>query len=323
MPRHHLVPQFLLRNFADERDQLRARARDDLSSAHLTTVKNACNEIGFYRIEADDLEAWARDGHDPELVEKILCSLESEAADVIGRLTECQIPRTEKDLLHLALFAAVQSTRGWRFRDEVNQTATLQMRAEAQAQPEELARKARAFLRRRGEPAGPDDIAAFVESAYGERGPRLVAPDPVLVQASLGLALQLTPLLMARSLGLYVFDEPSLVISDAPVVSWAPGQGRAVGIGNAHLVFMPLSRTVALAYGQKAQAPIRTGTRIRARQINGLITDDATRWVYEHPDDDLISKIEVPTERPRWVTELLSVKETTRERRELWQHVRR
>jgi hypothetical protein len=323
VPRHHLVPQFLLRNFANERDQLRARARDDLSSAHLTTVKNACNEIGFYRIEADDLEAWARDGHDPELVEKVLSGLEADAADVVARLIERKIPRAEQDLFHLALFVAVQSTRGWRFRDEVNQTVTLQMRAEMRARPEELARKARTFLRRRGEPSSPQDVAAFIESAYGENGPRLVAPDPVTVQASLGHALQLTPLLAARSPRLYVFEEPSLVLSDAPVVSWAPGEGRAVGIGNAHLIFMPLSRTVALAYGQKAERPVCAGTRIRARQINKLIADDATRWVYEHPDDDLVAKIEVPAERPKWATELLSVKETTRERRELWQHVRR
>ena len=65
MPHHHLVPQFLLRNFANKRDELRARARDDLTSGHLTSVNRACNEIGFYRIEADDLEPWARDGHDP------------------------------------------------------------------------------------------------------------------------------------------------------------------------------------------------------------------------------------------------------------------
>jgi Protein of unknown function (DUF4238) len=32
VPRHHLVPQFLLRNFANQRDQLRAVTRDDLKA---------------------------------------------------------------------------------------------------------------------------------------------------------------------------------------------------------------------------------------------------------------------------------------------------
>ena len=324
MPHHHLVPQFLLRNFANKRDELRARARDDLTSGHLTSVSRACNEIGFYRIEADDLEPWARDGHDPEQVEKLFSALESDAAAVVAQLIESEIPHTEQDLFHLALFVAVQSTRGWQFRDDMNQVATLHMRAEMQARAEELAGSARAFLRNRGEPAGPQDVAAFIERAYGEDGPRLVAPDPVLVQASLGLALhKLTPMLLARTPRLYVFEEPALVLSDAPVGSWAPGEGRAVGIGNADLVFMPLSRTVALAYGRETGKPIRSGTRLRARQINELIADGATRWVYEHPDDDLVSKIELPAERPRWVPELLSVRETPQERRELWQHVRR
>ena len=79
---------------------------------------------------------------------------------------------------------------------------------------------------------------------------------------------------------------------------------------------MPLSRSVALAYGRVTGKPIRSGTRLRARQINELIADGAMRWVYEHPDDDLVSKIELPAERPKWVPELLSVRETPKERRE-------
>jgi hypothetical protein len=287
-------------------------------------VRLPCNEIGFYRIEAEDLELSAREGHDPEQVEKVFASLEAEAARLVAGLLEGTLPTNDEDLFHLALFVAAQSTRGWQFRSDINQAATLRMRAEMRAQPDLLERKARSFLRARGEPAGPKEVADLVQRTYGPDGPRLVAPEPVLVQASLQAALEtLTPRLLDRSPRLYVFDDPALVISDAPVGCWAPGRDRAVGMGNAALVVLPLSRHVALAYGSGDANPVRQGTAARARQINHVVADGAMRWIYEHPDDDLISKIELPPDRPKWVTERVSVTERPGERRELWQHIRR
>ena len=55
MDRHHIVPQFLLQRFANEEGQLRALNRIDLNSAHMTSVRNACREAGYYRIETEDL----------------------------------------------------------------------------------------------------------------------------------------------------------------------------------------------------------------------------------------------------------------------------
>ena len=48
----------------------------------------------------------------PEQVEKLFSALESDAAAVVAQLIESEIPHTEQDLFHLALFVAVQSTRG-------------------------------------------------------------------------------------------------------------------------------------------------------------------------------------------------------------------
>lgn len=324
MPRHHLVPQFLLRNFANDHQQLRARSRDDLSNGHLTSVKYACNQIGFYRIEAEDLESWAREGHNPELVESVHAAVEGDAAIVIERLLAGTIPQTRQELFDLGLFVAIQSTRGWQFREDVNQAATQRMRAEMNARPDELISSAESFLRKRGERATPQRVAEFIESAYGDTGPKLIAPEPLLVQESIRQAVDaLAPRLFSMIPRLYVFDEPSLVISDAPVAPWAARVERAVGIGNADLVFMPLSRTVALAYGRSTRRPIREGTPVRARQINRAVADGAIRWIYEHPQDDVARTIELPAGRPKWVTELVETVADQDERRELWQFIRR
>ena len=68
MIRSHIVPQLLLKRFAsepNEHGQLRELDRADLRSAHPTTVRKACREAGYYRIEVEDLEEWAREGHGP------------------------------------------------------------------------------------------------------------------------------------------------------------------------------------------------------------------------------------------------------------------
>jgi hypothetical protein len=131
-------------------------------------------------------------------------------------------------------------------------------------------------------------------------------------------------MLLERHLRILRFDKPSLVVSDAPVGTWAPGQGRAVGVGNAALVFLPLSRQVALAYGTKVHTDDSLAGPTRAAQINFLAADGAVRWIYEHPADRIVETLNIAADRPQWVTEFVAgVDEPGGTRRELWQHVRR
>lgn len=60
----------LLRRFAKD-ERLVMVARTGGGAQRLTTVKNACKQVGYHRIEAEDMEEWARGGHDPEQVEKV------------------------------------------------------------------------------------------------------------------------------------------------------------------------------------------------------------------------------------------------------------
>jgi hypothetical protein len=320
----HIVPQLLLKHFAtvpDKHGKLRELSRADLHSWHPITVRKACADNDYYRIDAEDLEEWARDGHDPNIAENALGRVEDEAAHLISDIINGRLPRTDADQLHLALFVAVQMTRGWQFHEEMNQGLTLQTRQESQDWRDE----ARVWLRHQGKPAGPKDVEAFLDRVSSSNGPLLVMNKATRVQVSLRHALHtLTPMLLGRHLRILRFDKPSLVVSDAPVGTWAPGQDRAVGIGNAALVFMPLSRQVALAYGTKAGPVDTTAPPRRAEQINFLTADGAVRWVYEHPDDRIVEALNIPTDRPKWVTEFVTELDMPGgSRRELWQHVRR
>lgn|SRR6185437_896459 len=82
--RHHLVPQFWLRNFADSRERLMMIPRRPPHQRRGVSVAKACAEQGFYEIATSDLEESHRAGHDPEAVEKVLASLEGTVSRIMA-----------------------------------------------------------------------------------------------------------------------------------------------------------------------------------------------------------------------------------------------
>lgn len=224
-PRHHLVPQFLLRRFADDDDKLVMVKREDLNASFRTTVKNACNEAGFYRIETDDIDSDHREGFDPEALEKHLSVFESRAEPAIQHLLASTPPWTDDDHYDLANITALQYVRGWHFRKQLDQLGTLAMRRDMLANRPRLEQMAKRFLRERGERPTRKAIDEFIEDAFGPQGPRLVMGKPHAIQASFSFALEvLAPRLMVLPMRLlHVADESALLISDSPVVTWAPG----------------------------------------------------------------------------------------------------
>ncbi|MDP9117162.1 MAG: DUF4238 domain-containing protein [Actinomycetota bacterium] len=87
--RHHLVPQFLLRRFADANGKLIMVKPGDLEVAVPVTVNNACNEAGFTALRPRT--SWRR-----------RCRLEGRADNSIRNLLAGEAPRR----LVLACWAA-------------------------------------------------------------------------------------------------------------------------------------------------------------------------------------------------------------------------
>jgi hypothetical protein len=92
------------------------------------SVAKACAEQGFYEIAAGDLEESHRAGHDPEAVEKVLASIEGTVSRIMADILRDGFPLPEERRFKLSLFTALQVTRGWRFRSEMNELGTSAMR---------------------------------------------------------------------------------------------------------------------------------------------------------------------------------------------------
>jgi hypothetical protein len=269
---------------------------------HLATVEKACVERGFYTIAAEDVEQTHRADHDPEAVERVFASLESEAAPIIGAVLDGGFPLAPEHRFKLSLFAALQVTRGWRFRRDMNDLGTFAMRQYVEALPLD---RFRDWLCGQGMPSDDASVAAFRERAIGPSGPRLTMSQPFAVQESLRMALEeISTHLFLRTWRLLRFSDDSLLISDNPVGIWSPvppgtdwpaGQDFSVGVANARMICLPLNRRAALAMIPGAGPDCTTGSGpTRARHINMAVIQDAEHWIYHHPSDHPLDGVEIP-----------------------------
>lgn len=307
MPRHHVVPQLVLRRFADETERIVMADRDPPHRTVMTKVRTAAAENGFYRIETDDVADGHREGQDPELVEKALSGVEGAAAGPLAGLIEGRFPSLE-DRFRIALLVALQAVRGQGFRDEMERVATLAARTHLRATVTDG--KIRGWLADMSQPAGPEDVEAFREEMLRDDGWSLRMPHPTAVQESLRFGVEvIQPRLYFSAWEVWTFDGPVLLTSDAPVAPWSPPRpdGLPVGIADAQHVYLTLDRRTVLVVTDRPQdltpdRAVRQTSPALAGRINRSVASGAHRWLYHHPDDRPLDGLRVGP-RQRWTTE--------------------
>lgn len=335
--RHHLVPQFYLRNFADSSGRLTLVSRDDPSRAHRTSVRKAAAETGFYRIEPEDLEREEdRATFDPESVEAGLSGLETAMAPVIRKLAEGRWDTFgQEDWYRLIQFTAVQTVRGHRWRDDFAALATQAARIHVLEHLDE--RQVRARLAEQGEPSSPADVAFFIEGLTTTRFPRLVPPQAVLVQESLKMALGnpeteelgLGQFLATKRLELIPTERTAVLTGDEPVCWWSPGSAP-IGYATAQVVWLPISPRLIVQFrepdfdlgrhGFPGSGSHENGDEL-ANEVNRLVAAQAERWIIHHPEDKPLAHVVLPP-REYWGDELVATREKDGTRRELYLHRR-
>lgn len=291
---HHLVPQMYLRRFADGEDKLRVVSRRSPHGGHVSTVNNACNEVGFYEIPAAELRephAGGLEG-DPEMVEKLFSEIEGAAKPVIDSVLAGSFPPAVEDRTSLATFAAIQMTRSWTFRHRTQQMNNI-------VGPDLLQigitdARIRDWLQSRGEPAGARAIRAFRERMAAEPASFELSRG-YLVANSLRMAVEeFLPRLLARPWRLLRFGDNVLITSDHPVGLWSPDPSRPLGVGTAAMIYLPLDRCTALAFSSSGLEKESSAGAVRARQVNQSVARNAHRWIFHHPLDAPLGSFDVP-----------------------------
>ncbi|MEU8090001.1 DUF4238 domain-containing protein [Micromonospora chalcea] len=295
MPRHHLVPQMLLRQFADGKSKISMVSRQSPAQKRITTVRTACAEVGYYAISTDDVELGHRSGHDPEGVEAALARIEGDAVPIIEKLNRGELPVDEESRYRMSLFMALQFSRVWRFREDVNDMGTAIAREHLAVLLTDDVVAER--LRQQGKAVNPAAVEAYRLEIIGG-GWRVELSQPHLVQQALRFAVEFTlPELLRRRWRILRFCTP-LVLSDSPVALWSPrftngDAGMPPGVATARMILLPIGRYAALGAVRGGQDAVVDASRLRAQQINTAVSNNAHRWIFHHPEDDPLSNVEI------------------------------
>jgi len=328
--RHHTVPQVYLRAFADSARRVRVIARDDPARSQVTSVRNACVEVGFYRVDPTAFEIPTdRTPPDPEAFEAHLSAFESRAASGLNKLSRSGMSGiTKEDWYHLINFIALQTVRGNRFRQDLDAVVN-------RALATYLGQVATddhiwSWLEQHGEASDESAVAAFRHRLLGDGRPRLVPPQEFYVQESMKVALTSLSGRLATGWRWSVIEsrEPVLT-SDEPVCWWGPGD-EPIGFATAPVVWLPLGPRRILQLMAEDEMPTSLGLPGDSsdgrdqlvRRVNVLVAEQSHRWIVHHPADLPLEGVTLGP-RTEWAEELVDVIESGEERRELWIHRRR
>lgn len=307
MPRHHIVPKMLLRRFAEKGKRLAATPREG-GPRIIMSIDKACAEGGFYEIE---LAPPHQDEFPSDMIEKALSNFEGRAAPILDHLVKGHYDLSVEDWYNLTLFVALQLSRGWAFRQEVTQMATLRARPDLDRMITPA--RARKWLEGRGESPTESEVEAFVERALSA-DLQLVPSRSSFVQLMLRSVFEtLHPLLFSEfSVKVIRLERPTLLLSDQPAVPYArPNRDldrEPPGVATAEAVLMPISRETLMCFQRAGSNDFDPSMSEAAAIANREVASSAHRWIFQHPDDPPVDVGSLPGV-PRWKDEIVRIQE--------------
>lgn len=290
--RHHTVPQFYLRGFS--RDDQIATVELPGDRTFLQSVRKAASEIDFYSLEGHP------DGQDA--FEKVLSSIEGDAAQVLAKIEGGTWPLSEADRVALAYFVCLQVSRGPDQRRNMDYVWAQAARMEIGYGGRD---KVSDWIVKNGGPEVSPELADEIwADATKSEGPALRVRPVEHIRQIIRLSEELLPYVFGRPWTLVRFSSRALITSDCPV-SLVPHQDEdpwmGVGFLTAWGITYPLTRRIGLLMSdplplveagvllESIQAArfdrTEPGTTQMERFFNDLTARGASRWIFHHPED--------------------------------------
>lgn len=287
--KHHIVPQFILNRFANERGQVWRRPRDG-GPGRLVSVKDLAVRDFYTMIDqAGNLNA---------SFEQAWHLLEQPVAEILGHHLDSAFakprPFDASERAHLDGFIALQALRGPRLRRQYELIADFGTKLVNQHQL-------------------TADELQFTE---------FVPHQNEFLQLIAGMLPKVGDILSERAAFIAQLSSPLLFISDEPVVLDPPDdktpmpddpsiavpedlvwlQGNAgVGFATAEAIVMPLSPRHALVYGPRGLDVSRATVHLSgresaefAREMRDAMLDTAVDWCAAHPDHPTFRTMKLP-----------------------------
>ncbi|AWB88986.1 hypothetical protein C2138_05015 [Salinibacterium hongtaonis] len=310
---HHYVPQGYLRGFATEHERVTAVPLDRAREPFTTSVKNVAARTHFHTVEGLI---------EPDEFEKVLSGVEGDAMGIIRRLEEGEFPLPSEDRSALSFYVALQAVRGPDTRATMEHLQAKIVRVEIGAGGRKNV--GRWIKENLGFVATEEQAQRIWDEGTQPAGPPITFSNLAHIQHMVKAAEQLSPYILTRPWSLIRFDRRSLITSDAPVSlirhpDDEPWSG--VGFGTAWGISFPLTRKLGLLMNdpmvmieevdagdpqiQTIRAAVisgkadrvQAGTTAMERLFNEHTADNASEYLYRHPDDEKFVPGELPEPR--------------------------
>jgi len=295
--RHHHVPQFYLKRFAQKDGPAHRIATVPLDTpdrARVGSVADTAVISEFYTVVNED-------DADSLVVERLLARVEAESKAPLERLAAGVLfPPQPLDRHQLSLFFALQWARGPHIRRAMEAAADIatKMQMSVVATEESVRRQ---LKERDGADPSREEVAAVLDWIRDERRWESALPQNEFVAMMLDHALTVAPKLFQRYWTVVRYPEDGLVICDAPLALYVHPENRepfrGVGIGTADEVNVPLDRRTLLVMHHDGAI----GNRVidapgqDVDDCNQLLVSGARQEVYAHPDDVWrLRRVELP-----------------------------
>jgi len=248
--RHHFVPKFYLRRFANNDDQLLVTEAHHGGRQWTSAVSDVAVVGDFYTILLDD-------GSPSYLIEHILGAAEGEAQGAIARASfGVLFPPSPMDRVNLSMFLALQAVRGPGPRRNAEALGDLVTKMQLSLIHDDDT--ARSYLREALDEEPDDDTVSSFMADLADPDFEVIPHQNQAISLMLDSALEVASALLARRWMIGRFAKPCLITSDHPVTLYQhpmkriPGVG--VGLANADEVWFPLDRKHVLVLSNDQDA---------------------------------------------------------------------
>ncbi|WP_158625718.1 DUF4238 domain-containing protein [Corallococcus carmarthensis] len=289
--KHHYVPQFYLKRFADAKGQLKVVERRPPCRKYVSNVKDVAAERLFYRLETAE--------GDSLQLEKTLSEIEGECREAISDLLASSFPPAVQVRETVGFFVALQWLRGRDQRDSFSDVFDKLARRAAKVVPEQEA--VRPLEKMLGRPLTVTETQEAVDRIVRASVEQLKPTHNELVLSLLKMAPGLQRIACARVWQLIKFDKDCLLTSDSPVVTWVHSRNRGGlfsmgGFGMCDEIRIPLDMRTALVLAQEAPSGevVLQGTDLHAKELNRSVASNAYLRVFHRADIDPLKDVELP-----------------------------
>lgn len=299
--RHHLVPEFYLNRFANERGQVQVFDRFERKS-FVTSTKNVAVEVGFY----DSINP---DGSTNPIAEETLSLIESGCATIIKRICRPSLAdsRPSDDEWHdLALYVAVQFSRTADYRRTILADADLMFRMEVDLNFHALGRERfKEWITKKLVHVPTDEeMRGFLELGSQIANLKITPPRNYFMEAIFRHAVDFAPLFFVRPWTLIRSKKKSFITSDRPVSLWRmltkENRHYGLGIDTAEKIFFPLDPWNVIELRPPAEQVWRHGfvSGPETDRINQAIAHWSERRIIHHPGHRPLGRLTIARRGP-------------------------